>query len=256
MLNSPEKILGVLGGMGPAATAEFLRLLAVHAPAERDQEHPRVVLLSNPRVPDRTAAIRGAGEDLTHRLQEDLLRLVDWGADLLAVPCNTAHPFINDFREELPVPLVHIVEVTLAEAKRRIPGGGWLVATSGTVESRIYQNEAHKHGYPLHVPGDDTQAAIHKTTLLVKANHTQEAARQLRVALQRLRGEKNLPIVAACTEIPLAYTSADLPPGEMVSSLEALALSCLRELYAQVHEAPGNHLTLPDEPRVQILPKG
>lgn len=216
------------------ATAEFLRLLAVYAPAERDQEHPRVILFSDPRVPDRTAAVQGTGEDPTSWLQEGLFKLVDWGANLLAVPCNTAHPFIDGFREELPVPLVHIVEVTLAEAKRRIPRGGWLLATSGTVVSGIYQNEAQKCGYPLHVPADDIQAAIQKTTALVKANRTEEAAKQLRDALQRLRDEKSLPIVAACTEVPLAYASADLPPEEMVSSLEALALSCLRELYSWI----------------------
>ena len=233
MTNPPEKSLGVLGGMGPAATAEFLRLLAVYAPAERDQEHPRVVLFSDPGVPDRTAAICGMGEDPTSRLKEGLLRLVDWGANLLAVPCNTAHPFVDDFRQELPTPLVHIVGATLAEAKRRIPGGGWLVATSGTVASGIYQNEAQKCGYPLHVPADDVQPALQETTVLVKANRTEEAAKQLRGALQRLRDEKDLPIVAACTEVPLAYAAADLPPEGMVSSLEALASGCMRELYRQ-----------------------
>ena len=231
MPNPPEKILGVLGGMGPAATAEFLRLLAVYAPAERDQEHPRVIAFSDPHIPDRTAAIRGTGEDPTSRLKDGLLRLVDWRADLLAVPCNTAHPFIDEFRQELPVPLVHIVEVTLAEAKLRIPRGGWLVATSGTVASGIYQNEARKCGYPLHLPAEDVQAIIHETTELVKANHTVEAAKQLRAVLQRLWDEKNLPIVAACTEVPLAYEAAGLPPEGMVSSLEALAINCLRELY-------------------------
>jgi aspartate racemase len=143
----------------------------------------------------------------------------------------TAHPFIDDFRQELPIPLVHIVEATLAEAKRRISSGGWLVATSGTVASGIYQNEAQKWGYPLHVPADDVQPAIQETTALVKANRTEEAAKQLRGALQRLWDEKNLPIVAACTEVPLAHAAADLPPEGMVSSLEALASGCLRELY-------------------------
>jgi aspartate racemase len=76
------------------------------------------------------------------------------------------------------------------------------------------------------------QTAIQETTALVKANRTEEAAKQLRAALQRLWDEKNLPIVAACTEVPLAYASADLPPEGMVSSLEALAISSLRELYS------------------------
>lgn len=71
------------------------------------------------------------------------------------------------------------------------------------------------------------------TTALVKANRTEEAAKQLRAALQRLWDEENLPIVAACTEVPLAYALTDLPPEGMVSSLEALASGCLRELYRQ-----------------------
>lgn len=230
MPDPPEKILGVLGGMGPAATAEFLRLLAAHAPAGRDQEHPRVFVLSNPHIPDRTAAILGGGEDPTPHLRKGLFTLVDWGADLLAVPCNTAHPFIDRFREDLPVPLVHIVEATLEKAQERSPEGSWLVPTTGTRVSGIYQDEAERLGYPLHVP-DDTQAVIHRMTSLVKANRMKEAEQQLKLALERLWNRKELPIVAACTEVPLAYVAADLPPENMVSSLEALTFGCLRELY-------------------------
>lgn len=231
MPNPPEKILGVLGGMGPAATAEFLRLLAAHTPAERDQEHPGVFVLSNPHIPNRTAAILGGGENPAPHLREGLFTLVDWGADLLAVPCNTAHFFIDRFREDLPVPLVHIVESTLEIAKERSPEGSWLVPTTGTRASGIYQDEAERLGYPLHVPDDNTQSVIHRVTSLVKANRTKEAEEQLKLALECLWNRKDLPIVAACTEVPLAYVAAGLPPDNMVSSLEALTLNCLRELY-------------------------
>lgn len=231
MPDPPEKTLGVLGGMGPAATAEFLRLLAAHAPAERDQEHPRVFVLSNPRIPDRTAAILGGGEDPAPHLRDGLFTLIDWGADLLAVPCNTAHPFIDRFREDLPVPLVHIVEATLEIAEERSPEGSWLVPTTGTSASGIYQDEAARLGYLLHIPDDDTQAVIHRVASLVKANRMKEAEEPLELALERLWNQKELPIVAACTEVPLVYVAADLPPENMVSSLEALALGCLRELY-------------------------
>ena len=71
------KTLGVLGGMGPAAGAEFLRLLARDAPAKRDQDHPRVIALSDPAIPDRSDAIRGLGEDPTPRLRRELERLVE-----------------------------------------------------------------------------------------------------------------------------------------------------------------------------------
>ena len=113
MLSKPEKKLGILGGMGPAAAAEFLRLLAAGAPAQNDAGHPYLLMLSDPGIPDRTDGILGAGPDPLPAMRRDLLRLAEWGADLLAVPCNTAHHFIDRFRADLPIPLVHIGWITL-----------------------------------------------------------------------------------------------------------------------------------------------
>ncbi|HPK30544.1 MAG TPA: amino acid racemase, partial [Bacteroidales bacterium] len=105
--------LGVLGGMGPAATAEFLRLLAEKAPADVDQEHPRMIVYSHTITPDRTTFILGKGPDPHNYIREGLDTLIGWGADLLAVTCNTAHYFIDKFRDELPVPVIHIIEETI-----------------------------------------------------------------------------------------------------------------------------------------------
>ncbi|MDT8285138.1 MAG: amino acid racemase [Thermovirgaceae bacterium] len=123
MSQKPHKVLGILGGMGPAATAEFLRLLADLAVADRDQDHPQIILFSNPRIPDRTAAIIGGGEDPAPDILEGLKRLESWGAQLLAVPCNTAHVFIDRFRGDLYVPLVHIIEETVSRARNASPEG-------------------------------------------------------------------------------------------------------------------------------------
>lgn len=221
----------MLGGMGPAATAEFLRLLAALAPAERDQDHPRVLVLSDPGIPDRTEAILDGGEDPTPQLLAGASTLAGWGADLLAVPCNTAHYFIGRVRDRLPIPLVDIVEATLAEARRTGPEGGWLVSTSGTLESGIYEDGAEAMGYRLRVPDDASQAEIQDSIKLVKAGQSEEAGARLRETLERLWNLEDLPVVAACTEVPLAYAKADLPAEKMVSSLEALAVACLEELY-------------------------
>ncbi|MCI0384717.1 aspartate/glutamate racemase family protein [Streptomyces sp. CNQ085] len=226
----PGGTLGVLGGMGPAATAEFLRLLAARVPADNDQNHPRIVMLSDPSVPDRSAALTEGGESPLPAIREGLATLVRWGADLLAVPCNTAHAYIDSIGE-LPVPVVHIVDATLRAAMARSPGGGWLAATAGTVESGLYQRRAAELGYRLVLPGAAVQATIHRVAVLVKAGRTVEAGPPLAAALHTLWHRAPLPVLTACTELPLAYTAAKLPPEAEVSSLDALASACADALY-------------------------
>ncbi|HPD97302.1 MAG TPA: amino acid racemase [Synergistales bacterium] len=232
MSKKPHKVLGILGGMGPAATAEFLRLLAEMAGAEKDQDHPRIVLFSNPQIPDRTAAITGGGEDPAPLLLEGLKTLQSWGAQLLAVPCNTAHVFINRFRDRLSVPLVHIVEETISRAMRTSPGGAWLTATSGTSSSRIYETEAKKRDYPLLIPGPETQNMLEEVIALVKANRLSESAARLESCLRILWSEKDIPVIGACTELPLAYRSSAMDQEKIISSLDSLALACLERIYS------------------------
>ncbi|MFA0887545.1 MAG: aspartate/glutamate racemase family protein [Synergistales bacterium] len=228
-MTGPHRLLGVLGGMGPAAGAEFLRLLTALSPATRDQEHFPVVLLSDPQIPDRTEALLGRGENPTSRLREDLFKLISWGADLLAIPCNTAHAFVDRFIGELSVPLVHIVEETLNEAIGKNSAGGWLIATEGTLASGIYQDRALRKGFTLHLPSGPEQAEVNEIIRLVKANRLTEAGRRFEPLAASLWKQAEVPILTACTETPLAYRAADLPEAMTVSSLEALARGVIRE---------------------------
>jgi aspartate racemase len=230
----PGTTLGVLGGMGPSATAEFLRLLADRAPARTDQEHPRVVMLSEPSIPDRTESLL-RGDDTPLILMRDSLRtLVDWGAGLLAVPCNTAHAYLERFAP--PAPLVDIVDETLAAARAAGPRGAWLAATTGTVASGIYQRRAAELGFPLLLPDEVTQTRVHHAATLVKANRTDDAADALDAAAHTLWARAPLPLLTACTELPIAYDRTGLPPERAVSSLAALATGCVRRLYSQGHQ--------------------
>jgi aspartate racemase len=232
----PAGTLGVLGGMGPAATADFLRLLAVESPARTDQEHPRVVLLSEPAVPERTQAILAESDAPARWLHEGLEQLVAWGADLLAMPCNTAHAFLDGL-PSLPVPIVHIVDATVRRAVCEHPYGVWLLASTGTVASRMYQRAAGAAGLPLHVPSPRVQADIHECVALVKANRQVESLPRLRAVVAALHRERALPLMAACTELPMALGAAGVPGGSVVSSLQALAAECLRRLYEAAEPA-------------------
>ena len=234
-MESPSTTLGILGGMGPAATAEFLRLLAAKAPVDRDQEHPVMYLLSDPHIPDRTAAVAGTGPDPTERLRKDLLTIAGWGVDYLAVPCNTAHIFIDRFRDELPVPLLHIVAETVAACRRQSPEGAWLLATEATCKSGLYQQYAQKIGYVFHEVSPEMQARVTQALTLVKAGKMAESGEAMRAVVEDLWRIADIGVVTACTELPLAYDASGLPAERSVSSLGALSDACLRAVYGSLY---------------------
>lgn len=225
------KKLGVLGGMGPAAAAEFLRILAIKCPASKDQEHPVVFMIGDTEIPDRSTAIFGKGESPLNKLQSNLQQLCTMGADVLAVPCNTAHFFIDQFRDELPVPLVHIVEETVLAAKELSPEGAWMLSTKGTRATGIYQKYADKHNYKLYIPNDAQSDMSQEIINYVKANNFTKAGELMRNLAEELWAEKNLPLMTACTELPLGYDASGLPHDRSVSSIEALVNAVVKKLY-------------------------
>lgn len=226
-----NKTLGVLGGMGPAATADFLRILAEIAPANTDQEHPRMIVYSHTVTPDRTTYILGKGPNPNDYILDGLQTLIGWGADLLCVTCNTAHYFIDGFREQLTKPLVHIIDETILSAKEISPKGAWLTATLGTMKTGLYQKHAETNNYNFRIPPYEMQVEIHDVTDMVKAGAHKDAGIKFRGLVERLWEMEKLPIVGACTEIPIAYANTGLPLEDTISCLEALAKGCIRELY-------------------------
>lgn len=225
--------LGVLGGMGPASTAEFLRLFTQRFPADHDQDHPRLLLLSDPGIPDRGSCVLTGDDSPLTPIEEGLSTLVSWGADLLAVPCNTAHVFIDRFRWKLPVPLVDIVDATLSEASAGGARAGWLAATPGTVHGGLYQKRALNPAYRLLLPKPRAQAGVETTIRLVKAGRIEQAAAAMTVVARSLWRTGPFPVITACTELSLAYEAAGLPPEMTVSSLDCLASACVKALLAR-----------------------
>ena len=229
--------LGILGGMGPAATAEFQRLLAEKAPADCDQEHPRMIVYSYTAIPDRTTFLLGKGPDPEPLLLEGIKTLEKWGADRLAVTCNTAHYFIDKFVEQglIDIPVIHIIDETVRACRACSPGGAWLTATLGTMKTGLYQSHGAASGYRFCIPDLEMQQRIHDVTDMVKAGKQQEAGERYREIVEQLWQVERLPVVCACTELPVAWRKSGLPADMGISSLEALADGCIRELYKPLH---------------------
>jgi len=142
------RILGVIGGMGPEATVDFLKKLVELTLAERDQDHIHTIVDCYPQIPNRTEAIVGAGPSPLPHLVESGRRLVACGAELIVIPCNTAHYWLGELREAVGVPVLNMIEATVLEFLRRFPGArsAGVVATLGAVQAGLYQQELAKHG--------------------------------------------------------------------------------------------------------------
>jgi aspartate racemase len=134
-------MIGVLGGMGPAATIDFLERLVKLTPATRDQDHVPVLVYGDPRVPDRTAAIAGRGPSPLPSLRRGVSFLAGSGVDCIVIPCNTAHVWLADLRSSVAVPILSIIDEAVARV--RVEAGGvervGVLSTEGTRASRLYR---------------------------------------------------------------------------------------------------------------------
>ncbi len=227
----PRLKLGILGGMGPLATAEFLKILSLKSPAKIDQEHPIMYILSDPQIPDRTNAILKKGVDPTDKIKTDILSLVKMGADIIAVPCNTAHYFIDNFLDEIPTEFIHIISETVKVAKKKAGEGSWLISSLGTRNCGIFQKYASIFNYSINIPTDDIAEKIQTCSNLIKSNQISNAKLLTNEITQSLWRIKDIPLLVACTEFPLAYNELNLPPYKMISCLDVLADACIERLY-------------------------
>jgi aspartate racemase len=226
-------MLGVLGGMGPLASAQFMLRLTMLTPATRDQDHIPAVLWSDPRVPDRTAARLAGGEDPLPWLARGIAGLETAGAGAIAIPCNTAHGWYDALRAATALPILHIVDAAAEDLARQgiHKGRVGIMGTAGTLAMRLYQPRLEALGYEVIVPDAAEMAALVTPGIeLVKANRVAEAYAPLAEAAANLRARGAAAVVLGCTEIPLGiqagpYAEIGVP---LVDTIDALALAAIR----------------------------
>ena len=227
----PDRILGVLGGMGPLASAEFMRQLTLLTPAERDQDHIPAVLWSDPRVPDRTTARQGAGPDPLPALLRGIRGLEAAGCGAIAIPCNTAHGWIDGMRAATSLPILHIVDAA-AEALREqgiTPGPIGVMGTAATLAMGLFQDGLRAGGWEVSVPtGEEMARLVTPGIALVKANRVAESHAPLAEAAQALAARSARAVVLGCTEIPLGIAAGPAQSFPVIDTIQALALASIR----------------------------
>jgi aspartate racemase len=225
-----QRVLGVLGGMGPLASAEFMVRLTLLTPASRDQEHIPTVLWSDPRVPDRTTGTLAGGTDPLPWLLRGIEGLRRAGCGAIAIPCNTAHGWYDAMRDAAGVPILHIVEAAATELRRMGVQGGTIgiMGTQATLTMRLYQDRLDTLGWRCIVPSqEEMRRLVTPSIALVKANRVAEAHLPLAQVVANLGARGAATVVLGCTEIPLGIRAGPPPDVPIVDTIDALARAAI-----------------------------
>lgn len=220
-------MIGVLGGMGPLATVDFMGRVVRLTQGVRDQDHLPMMVANLPHTPDRSSAILGDGLDPLPALYAGVDLLNRSGVGLLVVPCNSAHHWYPQMRRRSAAPMLHIGEVC-ADAVPRAGGKVAVLATRGTLVSGFYQASLRERGIDFLVPDATAQARISASIAQVKAGDLPAAAGLLAQALRTLQAAGATAAVMGCTEIPLAAGAMAHAPMPLIDSTQELALATVR----------------------------
>lgn len=221
-----EKVLGVLGGVGPLATIYFADLVIKMTDAKNDQEHIAMVILNHATIPDRTAYILdNTKPNPLPVMIEDAQRLEANGCDYIVIPCNTAHYFFDEIQKSVDVPIINILEETVSYAEKTVPNLRCvgILATEGTIISGAYQSVLKKHGLECRVPSEEDQKSL--TNIIynqVKAGERVDICEFLRI-VGELKKAGSDAVVLGCTELSIIKKDFNLSRLDIVDSMECLA---------------------------------
>ncbi|MCZ7644971.1 MAG: amino acid racemase [Planctomycetota bacterium] len=226
-----SKIVGVLGGLGPEAALAFCQRLLERTPGvRRDQDHLRVILDNNAKIPDRTAALAGRGPSPAPEAIRSARLLQRAGAAFIAIPCNTVQRWHPEISRAVRIPVLNLVEITVNAARKRAQGGCaiGLLATDGTRRAGLYDAcLARRKLAPVHAT-EAEQRRVMAAIVSIKAGRGRARARTALRQIARALGRRGAgAIVLGCTEVGLVLKDGDAPVP-LVDSLDALVEETLR----------------------------
>jgi aspartate racemase len=252
-----QKIVGILGGMGPEATIDLFTKIVKGTKVKKDQDHLRILIDNNPKIPDRTKAIQGKGRSPLRQLVQSGKGLEKAGADFLVIPCVTAHHYYESLQREIKIPILHIVEETVRYTRTKLKGVRkiGLIATTGTVHTGLFQRAFDETGIAWVLPIPEIQRKWVMEAIYgkkgIKAIGPSEGSRRLILeACQGLIDRGVQAIVAGCTEIPLVLKEGDLSVP-VIDPLAILAEASIKKaggkMVSMAHEGVDSDASPPKE---------
>ncbi|MCC5910709.1 MAG: aspartate/glutamate racemase family protein [Clostridiaceae bacterium] len=231
-----EKVIGILGGMGPEATCEIFRRIIKLTDVEDDKDHIRVIIDSNSKIPDRTKSILYKGVSPINEMVETAKNLEIAGVDFIIMPCITAHYFIDEIQKNIAIPIINALEETNKYVEKTYPSIEKLgiLATTGTIKMQLFQHAMK--GKEIILPNKEMQEMVMDTIYGVggikSGNTSSHAIKKLVSAVETMKSQGIEAVVAGCTEIGLVMTSEyiNLPVIDPLTILAKKAIDTAKEI--------------------------
>lgn len=229
-MNKEKKTLGIVGGMGPEATGRCFDAIVNLTEAQNDQDHIPTLVYSNSRIPDRTKYILKDGEDPFPYIKRTAKKLEEGGADLLIMPCNTAHYFIEELQTELDITFLDMINQTVGSIPEGTRTG--LLATDGTIETGIYHEYAEDRGIDIITPREGNQRKVMKVIYGkrgIKAGGKSSRLKQkILEVVEDLKNRGAGSVIAGCTEIRIVLHPSDIKDARLVRPIDEVAKKAIR----------------------------
>ena len=224
-----SKTIGILGGMGPLATVDLFRKIVTLTDASCDQEHIHVIVDNNTEIPDRTSYIISGGKNPEESLIKSAVKLQSMGADVIIMPCNTAHYFYDKIAANINIPFLNMIEETAKELLRLNPSikKVGLLATEGTCRAGIYDNIFEKYGIELIKPNDLAQQHVTDLIYGIKQGKKSMDLTGFYEVISMLKGMGSETLILGCTELPLAFDMYNINEN-CIDPTKTLACSAIR----------------------------
>lgn len=218
-----EKIIGVIGGMGPEATLDLFYKIIKNTKAIKDQEHIHLIIDNYPQIPDRTRYLLGEGENPLPFILKSAKMLESLGVDAICMPCNTSHYFEKKIRKEIKVPFISIIKSVIDEIKenykyiKRV----LVVATKGAIIGKVYETPLSDEGFEYIKIPDDLEEIVMEIIYSIKGGNIKENVDKFKKLLDQFIKLNPDLIIAGCTEIPLLlpYIDSKIPIIDSTLSL-------------------------------------
>ena len=223
-----SKTVGVMGGLGPMSTVYFYDMIVRLTDANRDQEHIDMVVVNRATTPDRTDYIIGKSTNSPIEvLKKDAKRLESFGTDFLVITCNTAHYFYDEIRNSVDIPVLNIIEETVKYAKNQGHKKLGILATTGNISTKLYQNMCQKHGIEFLILDENRQADIMSIIYDDIKSGKPADMDKFNCIVDYLRENDCDGAILGCTELSILKNDNNLDNEFYIDSLEVLAVKTI-----------------------------